>query len=369
MAIRALLYSVVDRQVPGGVQVVVERLAKSLRDNGHSVTTAWSEANGAPQDGDWVCPLYVRRAAAQAARPQRPHHLPSVGRLAMGLSRRRPQVVNVHFISEQSLYFLQLRRLFGYKVVLSAHGSDLRQPSDLWRERLPTFLRQADAITVVSQDLAALVASHIGAATGDVHVVPNGVDCDFWSPTGTGPGGDPPMILAVGRLVPVKGYDILLQAFATLRRRGSPAHLTIVGGGHERDGLLSLARQLGVGEALDLPGPLDAVEVRARLRRAAIFVLPSRSEGMPLALLEAMACGIPCVATRVGGVPEVVGSGAGLLVEPDQPDALANALHALLANPAQAADLGQAGWQRAQDFSSAQADAAYERLYRRLLAS
>jgi glycosyltransferase involved in cell wall biosynthesis len=366
MPFRVLVYSVVDRTGSGGAQTVIARLLTSLRRRGHVVTAAWPGPAPRPVPGEWVCPLHVRPASGAVPSRGRKYHLPSLVRLAAGLIRFRPQIVNVHFVSEQALYFLRLGGLFGYKTVLSAHGTDVLKPAPAWRDLLPDFLGRADAVTVVSQNLAERVLSYPGVDPARVHVIPNGIDCGFWSPGGGGP-PVPPMAVAVGRLEPVKGFDLLLRAFAAVRGAVPDARLCIVGDGRLAGELTAQAGALGLGGAVELPGRLDRESVRDRLRRASVFVLSSRSEGMPLALLEAMACGVPPVATRVGGVPEVVAGGAGLLVPPGDADALAAALVRVLRDPGLAAELGQAAHRRAQAFSSASSEAAYERLYESLL--
>lgn len=370
MPLRVLVYSVVDRADSGGAQTVIARLLASLRRHGHVVTAAWSGPASRPAPGEWVCPLYVRPASGAAPARARKYHLPSLVRLAAGLVRFRPQIVNVHFVSEQALYFLRLGGLFGYKTVLSAHGTDVLKPAPAWRDLLPDFLGRADAVTVVSRNLADRVLSYPGVDPAKVHVIPNGIDCGFWSPGEGGPSTPPtapPTVVAVGRLEPVKGFDLLLRAFATVRRAVPDARLCIVGDGGLAGELAAQARGLGLDGAVELPGRLDREGVRDRLRRASAFVLSSHSEGMPLALLEAMACGVPPVATRVGGVPEAVADGAGLLVPPGDAGALAAALVRVLRDPGLAAGLGQAAHRRAQGFSSASSEAAYERLYESLL--
>lgn len=365
---RILFYSVVDRLQAGGAQMVIARLLASLRERGHAVTEAWAGPGPKGVAGGWIWPLYVRPAEPHRSR-SRQHHMPSLARVTLGLLRCRPQIVNVHFVSAQTLYFLNLRRVFGYKVVLSVHGSDLLKPLPQERAQLAGFFSRADAITVVSENLKARILAHPGVDPAKIHVIPNGIDLRFWRPAGmpTEAGSPAPTIVAVGRLEHVKGFDILLQAMARLRRTIPAARLCIIGDGILAADLAGQIRDLGLAGAVELPGALGRDCVRRRLRDAAVLAMPSRSEGMPLALLEALACGVPVVATGVGGVPEVLTDGTGLLVPPEVPEAMADALARVLQDPDLAERLGQAGRQRAQDFSSDGSDAAYERLFRSLL--
>lgn len=367
---RVLVYSVVDRQDPGGAQMVIARLLNSLGRSGYQVSSGWAGPGPAPEGAEeWVCPLYVRPVRQRG----RPFHVPSLMRLLAGLGWRRPKLVNIHFVSEQTLYFLRLRRLFGYKTVLSAHGSDILKPADRWAGRLPSFLREADAVTVVSRNMADRVLSY-GVDPRKVHVIPNGVDCDYWSPAcppdriekGTGP---VKRLVAVGRLEPVKGFDLAIAALARLQAREPGARLCLIGAGREEPRLRALAADHGVADKVEFAGFLDRDRIRRRLREADAFVLSSRSEGMPLALLEAMACGLPALATRVGGVPEVVTPGTGVLVAPESAEALADGLSELLMDGQRMSGMARAAHRRAQDFCSRQSLAKYHRLYERLLSA
>ena len=159
---------------------------------------------------------------------------------------------------------------------------------------------------------------------------------------------DIPTVVTVGRLHPDKGVDVLLHAMAHLRRRVPSARAVVVGGeqpGYERhrEELLDLRRRLGLDGAVDFPGVLD--DPLPLLLGASAYVQPSRerTELQPLAVLEAMAVGLPVVATRVGGVAEMLDGGRlGLLVPPDDPPALAASLARLLEDPATGDELGRA---------------------------
>ncbi|HOY66717.1 MAG TPA: glycosyltransferase [Candidatus Ozemobacteraceae bacterium] len=141
-----------------------------------------------------------------------------------------------------------------------------------------------------------------------------------------------------------KGVDIILKSISILAKHGlcPDARLTVIGDGFERPGLMRLAERLGVAGRIEFAGALPTPrEVRARFDEADLFVLPSRSEGLPRAMLEAMARGLPCIGTRVGGVPEILPDAA--IVPPGDPAALARLLHDLSTDPARlgrlAADL------------------------------
>ncbi len=366
MSLRILLYSSSTRRERGGVYTVYTRLLAFLRGAGHDVVESWAEP--APDDGDdiWVCPLEFRTGRRGLPTPR---HLVrgvrDMRRLAAGLARRRPAVVNLHYVRADSLYFLLLRRRYGYRLVLSMHGTDGLRPSAAARRILPLVLRRADAVSVVSRDLQDAVLA-LGVDPDRLHFIPNGVDDVFWSTPDEAPPapGDGPLIVAVGELIPRKGYDVLLEALVRLRRTGHPKTcLAIVGDGAARGELEGMAARLGLAGAVRMTGHLGREDLRRLLHRAGVFAMASRQEGMPLALLEAMAAGLPVVATRVGAIPEVVTPACGRLVPVDDPAALAAALAAVLSAPDEARAMARACRERARAFSERAMGAAYERLF------
>jgi len=364
---RMLVHAAVDRRGAGGVQAVVRQLLTGLRGTGQTVFESWSEPGPQPVPGEWDCPLFVRRGADGRPLPGRRTHLPSLARAARGLARRRPAVVNVHFVTEAAYYFLMLRRAFGHRVVLSLHGSDLLRPAAHDRSLLHALLRSADAITAVSDHLCEQVLGLPGIAADRVHRIANGIDTRFWTPAETTPQGHARRIVAVGRLERVKGQDLLLGAFARVHAAYPDARLELIGHGVERDALAAQARRLGIAGQVDFAGDLPAEAVREALRDAAVFVLPSRSEGMPLALIEAMACGAPVVATRVGGVAAVLDD-AGLIVPAGSASALADAVLALLADRDRAVGLARDAMARAARFSAQRSVEAYRQLLEQVAA-
>jgi glycosyltransferase involved in cell wall biosynthesis len=156
-----------------------------------------------------------------------------------------------------------------------------------------------------------------------------------------------PLVGSLGRLHPQKGFSDLLTAFAQVRQRVSSVRLFVAGDGELRDDLEAQARSLGIAAAVTFAGVrADVSEILAALD---VFVLPSLWEGMPNAVLEAMAAGLPVVATAVGGTPEVVVDRVtGLLVPPQDPGALARAIERLLRDPGLRRTMGRAGRRRVE---------------------
>lgn len=181
-----------------------------------------------------------------------------------------------------------------------------------------------------------------------------------------GLGLDGVVVGTLGRLTPIKGQADLLRAFALVRPQVPEAWLLVVGDGEEGLGLAALARELGVAGRVVFAGWRE--EVPDLLRAMDLFVLPSLNEGMGKALVEAMFVGLPVVATRVGGVPDLVGEGrSGLLVAPGQPEALAAAILELAADPRRRRDLGARAAQVAREYSVESMIEKLDRLYQSLL--
>lgn len=369
MRMRVLLYSSTSRQDPGGVHAVYTRLAASLRRRDHAVTEGWSAPGGGSTDNELIQPLpRLTNSDGSVDVRQAGRAVFALGRLVRGVARCRPHIVNIHFVRHDAIYFLLLRPLFRYKVVLTAHGSDIMAPQKQSAPLLPYLFPRADAVTVVNTSLAERIRDYPGVDARRVHVIPNSVDFEYWGRCAVTPlrNGRAPVVITVGRLEHVKGHDVLIRAMAVLRQRIPDASLVIVGGGKARAELEQLAVEQGVQRATTFAGALVPDEVRNLLHRADVFALPSRSEGMPLALLEAMAAGVPPVASRVGGVTDVIEGTSGLLVAPDEPIALADALARVVTNAELAHELSDGARSRASAFSNTAVDEAYSRLFAEL---
>src|SRR5262249_55707283 len=178
----------------------------------------------------------------------------------------------------------------------------------------------------VSADIAREVRAHGIVPPGKVALIPNGIDTDRFAraePAGPGDGLDfrrsDRVIGTVGRLTEIKRQDVLIRAFARVAARHPESRVLLVGDGPLRAVLEALAAPLGVGDRVTFAGYRDRPERFLRLMD--VFALTSRSEGMPLAILEAWAAGLPVVASRVGGIPEVVADGRTGLLFPAGDDA------------------------------------------------
>lgn len=302
-------------------------------------------------------------------------------RLVQVLQARRLDIVHTH-MSKAVLIGAAAARLARVPVIVNtAHNLGflaLRQPllrALFWAYDRALFAATCDVIVTVSRQVRAGVVRAGIAPPRKVVAIPNGIDPARFS---VSPelrrstrlalaDGDGLVIVTVARLVWFKGLDTLLEAAVPLLARHPRARIVIVGEGPLRAALTAQAVRLGIDRSVIFAG--ERGDIPALLAAADLFVLPSVSEGMPISILEAMAACRPVVATRVGGVPDLVLDGvSGLLVDARAPDALAAALLRLADDPALAARMGQAGAARLdRAFSAAAMVARTGALYRRHL--
>ncbi len=252
-----------------------------------------------------------------------------------------PDVVFATWAYPDGLAAIDLAHRSGRPAVLKVHGSDVLLLSHHPGRRRGTVeaLRRADRVVAVSRDLAKTVVE-LGADPARVHMVYNGVDAEVFRPGDRAEarrriGINPTRtaLLYAGNLLPVKGVDVLIDACAALSARGRDFDLHVVGKGPLRPTLEARAGQAGLGDRVRFHGVVPHDQLADWFRAASLFVLPSRSEGVPNVLLEAAACGTPFVATDVGGVSEVAHLGSSRLAPPEDPAALANAIEEMLSRP------------------------------------
>src|SRR5436309_7806252 len=254
----------------------------------------------------------------------------------------RPQLLHAHFATAATAKARELAAEIGVPFTFTADRYDLYDtaPSD-FADRAAA----AGAVVTVSQANLQHIVKAFGVPAAHIHVIPCGVDTERFRPDGDR--AKPPLIVCVARLVPFKRIGLLLEACAILRAWGVEFRCAIVGDGPCRDELETARARLGLAQAVELVGAAEQAEVLAWWRKAVAAVLPSDSEGMPVSLMEAAACGVPAVATAVGGVPELIDDGVtGFLTAPGDADALAGALERLLCGPDLVARFGAAARRR-----------------------
>lgn len=256
----------------------------------------------------------------------------------------------------------------GLRTILHLHGSGYDQfYADLPARRqtaVRAFFSRADAVVALGDHWKRFMLNELKLPPAKVVEIPNGVPAA--PPVARAPDATP-VIAFLGEVGHRKGVDVLIDALARLKTDGLAFTATIAGNG-DLDATRAHAERAKVIDRIAFPGWVDEAGADAVLRGADLLVLPSRAENQPVAILEAMARGLPVVATRIGGIPQQVLDGeTGLLVEPDDAEQLAQALKSLILSPDRRVAYGKAGLERFEaQFSVAACAERFAELYRSL---
>ena len=285
------------------------------------------------------------------------------------------EILHVHYaIPHATTAFLAREMLEGehpIKVITTLHGTDITlvgQESSFYA--ITKFsIERSDAVTAVSSYLRDETYRAFGCVSCDLQVIPNFVNLEEYHPGGDGRGGLAPeghrVITHVSNFREVKRVKDVVRVFARIRR-AMPATLVMIGDGPERVDAENEARDLQVAGDVRFLGRLDSVA--SLLRESDLFILPSQTESFGLAALEAMACGSPVVATRAGGIPEVVDDGVNGILEPvGSVEAMGRRAVELLRDPARHAAMREAAIAKAREFSADRIVPMYETLYQEVL--
>ncbi len=284
----------------------------------------------------------------------------------------RPDLIHAHFIAKYGFHLPGLRF---HPSVVSAWGDDvliLPQKSRLIERYTRKVLRFVDLVYAISQNIGDHVVRDFAIPEEKVKYLPFGIDTDLFSPSEK-PGPLRPDRIAVFSnrgFHQVYDNETLVRGFAIAWHRDPRFRLTLKGDGPEKEYIRGLIGQLGLGEVASIREKTDYRDVPDDYRNADIFVTTSRSDGTPVSILEAMASGLPCIATTIGGIPEwIEDKKTGLLIPPGSPGSLADALLALAGDPdlilrlgrdARAAVVARGQWKTLM----AQAEKDYQELVR-----
>lgn len=341
---RILLVPSTYPPVLGGVQTVTHNLAKHLLQRGHEVqvvTNRYPRTLPAHESLDGVSVrrlLFLSPDINSLRRRRADLFLASFYFYPLGLWRLRklmrsfrPDVVNVHFPAHQTHFVLALRHWFGFRLVVSLHGSDIdsvtmnssvrkdKAPDSVATKRLQLILREADAVTACSKPLLDQAIVLEPSIARKAQVIHNGIDPQRFLDKAPYP-HPRPYALAIGRLVHSKGFDMLLKAFAQAESVSRGVDLIIAGEGEEQNALTLRAQQLGLASRVHFIGRATPEKVIRLLNGSLFVVVPSRSESFGIAALEALAAGKPVLATNTGGLPELLAEfGEGTLRTDQQP--------------------------------------------------
>lgn len=353
--LRLLLINYEYPPLGGGAGNATAHLAREFARQGAKVTVLTSAFRGLPrrEEANGVTirrvPV-IRRRADRCTPPEMLTFTASATIAAVRLVRRwRPDVSVAFFGIPSGPVAYVPKALYGVPYIISLRGGDVPgfQPYDLalYHRLMGSVIRflwrRAAAVVANSQGLRRLAQR--SAPDVPVKAIPNGVDIEEFRPGERRDEHRAVRILFVGRLTYQKGADTLVRALHVLDGKIA-FEADLVGDGAARPRLEEMVEQLGLANRVRFAGWCPRHEIPERYQQADVFVLPSRDEGMPNVVLEAMASGLPVIATRIAGNEELVQHGnTGLLVPPDDPEMLAEALTQLIDTPGLMERMGLAG--------------------------
>ncbi|MGE0877286.1 MAG: glycosyltransferase family 4 protein [Acidimicrobiia bacterium] len=358
---RIALFPSAYRPSIGGVEELSRQLALAYVRKGHQVTVytnRWPRSLPAHEVLDGVDVYRLPFRLPHASWRGRVSY-PITNRLVSWtlhrlLKQQRADMIHVECVSSNTFYALRASDELSLPLVVTAQGELTMDPQRAFESggTLPSLLRHAassaDGFTACSGKTLDDVETFVGHKIDGAKVIFNGTDVPTF--TTARPLDLGSYVFAIGRLVPQKGFDVLLQAWSKIEHHGH--HLVIAGSGPSEDDLRRLVDELGVTDSVRFFGPADRDTVPRLFAGATAVAIPSRvDEGLPLVSIETMAAGKPFVATISGGIREAVTDGVeGLLIEREDPEALADGLRRLLEGPELRARLAAAGAARARAF-------------------
>jgi glycosyltransferase involved in cell wall biosynthesis len=262
--------------------------------------------------------------------------------VARWMRQRDLHVLHVHFGNASATVGVLVKRLIDCHLSYTIHGPD--EFDDVFGQHLPLKMQEADSVVCISQFAKGqLMRISHPDHWAKLQVCRLGVDPAQFTYVERAPGKAPVELLCVGRLSSAKAQVLLVQACARLRDECLAFNLTLVGDGPDRARIERAIAEHALGERIHLTGSLNQTAVRAHFARADIFVLPSLAEGIPVVLMEAMSCGVPCISTPVNGIPELIAhERSGLLATPGDVDSLTAQLRRLIQDSELRRSLAQA---------------------------
>jgi len=358
-----MVLHVIETGGPGGAERMLVHLASGLR-NGYRAEAALIR--------DTSLGTTLRECGIPVTMLRHKVHgfSDTVWDLVRLIRRRSVAIIHGHEFF-MNVVGLVASEITGVPLVATVHGKNYY--ADRVRRRLAyrAVGRWAARLVTVSENTKRFLAERVGISPARIHVIPNGVPIDPDDSLSRAPSplraalglGEQRVVCTVGSLYAVKGHRYLLDAARDVLRRWPSTVFLIIGRGGLRAELEAQAERLGIERHVRFLGHRD--DVRQLLAVCDVFVLPSLSEGMPLALLEAMAAGVPVVATRVGGVEEVIEHGTnGLLVPPGDSRVITECVVSLFDDPLTARGIGASASDTVRGrFSLTRMVDAYEQLY------
>ena len=356
----------IESDGPGGAERVVADLASGFQAAG-ARNIVFVPANG---EGWLARQLIGSGVEIEGFQLDRPLSPACARAIAAAFRRHRVEVAHSHEFS-MAVYGAWASWLAGVHHVITMHGSRYYAGRLRRRAALRAAVARSGSVVAVSRRLADEISRDLFVRRSWIDMVANGVRCVPGEGAAVraelGLGAGHTLLVAIGNLYPVKGHRVLIEAMAMLAERHPTLHLAIAGRGELAPAIAARAAERGLGGRVHLLGLRS--DVAAVLAAADVFVLPSLSEGLPLALLEAMFAARPIVASDVGEVGAALAGGeAGILVKAGEPAPLARALEDLLTDASRARELGaRARHRAAAEYDVSHMVRRYGSIYSRLL--
>jgi glycosyltransferase involved in cell wall biosynthesis len=325
----AIIVSRFPPKWPGGTEIATYNLAKHLAKRGHEIHVITSHDEGFPKI-DKADGFFIHRISWSRIR--------IIGifsflvKFFLEIRKIKPDIVQVQDI-EMGIAAWLPKKILKIPYVVWGRGDDVYKLNRFGRIRTRLILKNAEAIIALTENMQINLKNIYNT---DIYIIPNGInleeynDITTFSDRKTGSKN----ILFVGRLRPVKGIQYLITSMKKIHEEIQDARLLLVGeNSQEKEGLTALSIQLGIQNCVQFVGMVPHEKVKMFMQQADVFVLPSLSEGFPNVILEAMACGLPVIASRVGGIPDIIINATnGYLVEVKDSNDLANKILLLLSD-------------------------------------
>ena len=240
-----------------------------------------------------------------------------------------PDIVHAHNTLNAGLLAYLLKQKYGVNYLLTEHSSYYYQGMvpEILLPKIKRAIRAASCFTVVSPSLKDILTNKLGKVASSAMWLPNVLPPKYelqslTKKKETNNRENKYIFLSVGNMLPVKGHEFVIRAFALIVQKYTNSMLRLVGDGPLKNELEVLAKKLNIEDKVVFTGEVDSDSVRKEMLNADVFVFPSRSETFGVALIEAMSCGLPVVSTACGGPEEIVDDNTGILVEPENVGAL-----------------------------------------------
>jgi glycogen(starch) synthase len=350
----------------GGVENLAARLLPALRARGHEfAVVTWENIKSPDQISYEGIPVF-RFPFFLSSQSDRLNPIIEFRSQIAHLKRRfNPELVHINSYGRSVLFHLNTANAQHTPVLITLHQALSEKP--VQRDSLlHHLLRTSDWVNACSNSVLIHAQQLVPEIIPHSSVIYNAVEAPELDPQPLS--FNAPRLLCLGRLVPEKGFDLALTAFASVLERFPTAHLTIAGDGPERQSLTRQTIESALANSVDFIGSVLPKEVPQLINKATIVLIPSRLEGFGLVALEAALMARPVVATRVGGLSEVVlHQKTGILIEQEDQTGLAKAILFVLSQPQLAIAFGKAARRRAQEvFSFERYVDAYDDLYQRI---